>query len=322
MAALQVQKLDLVQLHWWDYSIPGMVDTAKVLMDLRGKGLITSIGTTNMSTEALALIVDAGVPVVCNQVDEYNSFSQFSLSAIYSFCLSLHFNFLSFDLQHNLFHIFYFQVQFSLLDQRPRELMLKYCKARNIKLLTYGTLAGGLLSDRYSQKKGLFGKYTRPDLNTSSLQMYWRIVKEAGGEEHWHRVLSILAEISGTHGVSIPAVALRWAMQQGPVHPIVGLRNSNHLHENLTALTFSLTPAEMEKIEAVLAQSPGPQGDCYEMERGNWDHLTPLSTNVLRAPVNCSCELGHQWASQNHSVVFHLDVWFTFVSVATAFCVA
>jgi len=55
-----------------------MVDTAKVLMDLRGKGLITSIGTTNMSTEALALIVDAGVPVVCNQVDEYNSFSQFS----------------------------------------------------------------------------------------------------------------------------------------------------------------------------------------------------------------------------------------------------
>lgn len=78
MAALQVQKLDLVQLHWWDYSIPGMVDTAKVLMDLRGKGLITSIGTTNMSTEALALIVDAGVPVVCNQVDEYNSFCQFS----------------------------------------------------------------------------------------------------------------------------------------------------------------------------------------------------------------------------------------------------
>jgi aryl-alcohol dehydrogenase-like predicted oxidoreductase len=147
--------------------------------------------------------------------------------------------------------------------------MLKYCKARNIKLLTYGTLAGGLLSDRYSQKKGLFGKYTRPDLNTSSLQMYWRIVKEAGGEEHWHQVLSILGEISGTRGVSIPAVALRWAMQQGPVHPIVGLRNSNHLHENLTALTFSLTPAEMEKIEAVLAQSPGPQGDCYEMERGN-----------------------------------------------------
>jgi len=97
--------------------------------------------------------------------------------------------------------------------------MLKYCKARNIKLLTYGTLAGGLLSDRYTQKKGLFGKYTRPDLNTSSLQMYWRIVKEAGGEEHWHQVLSILAEISGTHGVSIPAVALTVGYATGACSP-------------------------------------------------------------------------------------------------------
>ena len=68
MAALRVPKLDLVQMHWWDYEIPGMVDVAKSLADLREKGLITSIGTTNMSTEALARIVDTGVPVVCNQV--------------------------------------------------------------------------------------------------------------------------------------------------------------------------------------------------------------------------------------------------------------
>ena len=68
MAALRTPKLDLVQLHWWDYEIPGMVNVAKSLADLREKGLIASIGTTNMSTEALAQIVDAGVPIVCNQV--------------------------------------------------------------------------------------------------------------------------------------------------------------------------------------------------------------------------------------------------------------
>lgn len=68
MAALRVPKLDLVQMHWWDYDMPGMVDVAKSLADLREKGLITSIGVTNMSTDALAQISDAGVPVVCNQV--------------------------------------------------------------------------------------------------------------------------------------------------------------------------------------------------------------------------------------------------------------
>lgn len=229
IAALRVPKLDLVQMHWWDYDMPGMVDVAKSLAELREKGLITSIGVTNMSTEALSQIIDAGVPVVCNQV------------------------------------------QFSLLDQRPRMAMLKYCKERDIKLFTYGTLAGGLLSNRYLEegKKGLFGKvnYTTPDLNTSSLKMYWRVVREAGGEGHWRKLLSTLGEIAASKEVSIASVALRWAMQQGPVHPIVGLRNSTHLDDNLTALSFSLEPAEMDKIEEVLRTSQGPRGDCYEMER-------------------------------------------------------
>lgn len=42
---LQVAQLDLVQLHWWDYNIPGMVDTAKALADLQAKGLIKQVRT-------------------------------------------------------------------------------------------------------------------------------------------------------------------------------------------------------------------------------------------------------------------------------------
>lgn len=68
MAALRVEALDCVQLHWWDYAIPGMVDAALCLADLKAKGLIRAVGVTNMDVEALARIVDAGVPVVSNQV--------------------------------------------------------------------------------------------------------------------------------------------------------------------------------------------------------------------------------------------------------------
>lgn len=51
------------------------------------------------------------------------------------------------------------QVQFSLLDRRPLNGMLQYCQANGIKLFTYGSVAGGLLSDKYVEepKKGLFG---------------------------------------------------------------------------------------------------------------------------------------------------------------------
>lgn len=52
------------------------------------------------------------------------------------------------------------QVQFSLLDRRPLNGMVQYCAPKGIKLLTYGSLAGGLLSDRYVEepKAGLFGE--------------------------------------------------------------------------------------------------------------------------------------------------------------------
>ena len=40
------------------------------------------------------------------------------------------------------------QVQFSLLDRRPLNGMVQYCQQHGIKLFTYGSVAGGLLSDK------------------------------------------------------------------------------------------------------------------------------------------------------------------------------
>lgn len=55
------------------------------------------------------------------------------------------------------------QVQFSLLDRRPLHGMLQYCQPRGIKLFTYGSVGGGLLSDKYvvQPKQGLFGEAPR-----------------------------------------------------------------------------------------------------------------------------------------------------------------
>ena len=41
------------------------------------------------------------------------------------------------------------QVQYSLLDRRAENYMIPYCKDQSIKLLPYGTVAGGFLSERY-----------------------------------------------------------------------------------------------------------------------------------------------------------------------------
>lgn len=65
---LGVERLDLVQFHWWDYAVPGYVQALHWLKDLQAAGKVALIGTTNFDTARLREIVDSGVPVASNQL--------------------------------------------------------------------------------------------------------------------------------------------------------------------------------------------------------------------------------------------------------------
>jgi aryl-alcohol dehydrogenase-like predicted oxidoreductase len=68
LARLGVDRLDLVQLHWWDYDVPGYVDAAAWLDELRRAGKIRYLGLTNFDRPRLEEIIGAGIPVVSHQV--------------------------------------------------------------------------------------------------------------------------------------------------------------------------------------------------------------------------------------------------------------
>ena len=65
---LKVERLDLLQFFWWDFSIPGAVETALVLRELKDQGKIAHLGVTNFNVTQLTQLVDAGVPFLTNQV--------------------------------------------------------------------------------------------------------------------------------------------------------------------------------------------------------------------------------------------------------------
>ena len=67
--------LDLVQFHWWDYDVPGYVETANDLLKLKEKGKIRNIAVTNFDTKHLSEIVDAGIPIVSCQ-NQYSVFDR------------------------------------------------------------------------------------------------------------------------------------------------------------------------------------------------------------------------------------------------------
>lgn len=65
---LGVERLDLVQFHWWDYDIPGAVQGMLHLHDLQRAGKIHHLGATNFDTAHITAMLDAGVPLVSHQV--------------------------------------------------------------------------------------------------------------------------------------------------------------------------------------------------------------------------------------------------------------
>jgi aryl-alcohol dehydrogenase-like predicted oxidoreductase len=82
---LGVEQLDLVQFAWWDYNIPGYVDCAVWLNELKSAGKIRNVGVTNFDVPTLSEIVDAGVPVVSQQV-QYSLLDHRPENGLVEFC--------------------------------------------------------------------------------------------------------------------------------------------------------------------------------------------------------------------------------------------
>jgi aryl-alcohol dehydrogenase-like predicted oxidoreductase len=68
LTRLGVDQLDAVQFHWWDYSIPGYVETALELQRLQQSGKIARVSVTNWDVARLSELVAAGVRIATHQV--------------------------------------------------------------------------------------------------------------------------------------------------------------------------------------------------------------------------------------------------------------
>ena len=65
---MDIDRLDLLQFHWWEYQDESYLDALSHLSDLRDEGKIRHVALTNFDTEHLRLITDQGIRVVSNQV--------------------------------------------------------------------------------------------------------------------------------------------------------------------------------------------------------------------------------------------------------------
>ncbi|MFQ5524967.1 MAG: aldo/keto reductase [Thermoanaerobaculia bacterium] len=157
------------------------------------------------------------------------------------------------------------QVCFSLLDRRAARGMAELCRERGIGILAYGTLAGGLLTERWMGRP-------EPDIQTLatwSQMKYKRFLEAAGGWEKLQGVLGATASVAERLGVSMANVACRWILENSAVAGIiVGARlgESEHIEENLRLFDFALderSRAQIDEALDALEEIPGDCGDEY-----------------------------------------------------------
>jgi aryl-alcohol dehydrogenase-like predicted oxidoreductase len=224
---MDVDRLDLLQFHWWDYGDANYLEALRYLAELRDEGKIRHLALTNFDTEHLNIIVEHGIRIVSNQV------------------------------------------QYSLIDRRPEVQMSQFCQAHDIQLLTYGTVGGGLLSERYLGQP----EPTRGVLTTASLRKYKQMVDTWGGWGLFQELLSALKHVADKHRVSIANIAVRYILDRPAVAGvIVGTRLgvAEHREDNTRSFDVSLDAEDHTQIEAILAKSRDLYqliGDCGDEYR-------------------------------------------------------
>jgi aryl-alcohol dehydrogenase-like predicted oxidoreductase/enamine deaminase RidA (YjgF/YER057c/UK114 family) len=158
------------------------------------------------------------------------------------------------------------QVCFSLLDRRPEQRMLAFCQERGVKLLCYGTLAGGFLTERWLGKP-------EPDwerLETWSQMKYGRFIQAAGGWRAFQGMVEAAATVAKRHGVSIANVATRYVVEQpGVAAIIIGARlgEREHIADTLRVFTFALDGRDRADLGAACAGLLPIPGDCGDEYR-------------------------------------------------------
>lgn len=161
------------------------------------------------------------------------------------------------------------QVQYSIVDTRPEIKMASFCQKHDVKLLTYGTLLGGFLSEKYLAKP----EPTRSDLVTLSLQKYKQMIDVWGGWSLFQDLLVILDEIAKKYHVSIANVATRYILDKPAVAGvIIGARLgiSEHRSENMRVFGLQLGKEDNDAIKSVTSRSQdlfARIGDCGDEYR-------------------------------------------------------
>ena len=147
------------------------------------------------------------------------------------------------------------QYGWNMFDRRMQAELFPYCAAQQIGVMAYGSLAYGMLSGTFHagmqfeesdwrSKGGMLG-----NLN---------LFRSLFGPEHFSRNLAAVDDLKGLaakYDKTLPQFALRWTLSNPVIGTaLVGFREPAEVTENLGALGWTISAADMAEVDAVLGR--------------------------------------------------------------------
>ncbi len=136
------------------------------------------------------------------------------------------------------------QINYSLLARDAELELVPAGLDQRVGIMAWSPLQFGLLSGKFRR-----GQAKPSESRLNSLEAPGKV-----DDERLYRIVDALADVATARGVSIPQVALNWVMRKPGVDTVIlGARNEQQLRDNLAAASWSLTDAEVEKLDDVSA---------------------------------------------------------------------
>jgi aryl-alcohol dehydrogenase-like predicted oxidoreductase len=144
------------------------------------------------------------------------------------------------------------QSEYSLLTRGAEKDVLPLCKELKISFVPFSPLARGLMTNTLNLEQ-LGEKDFRKNLP-----------RYQGEHAQNNMQLSeAFAAFAATKGCTAAQLAIAWVLAQGPhIIPIPGTKRRKYLQDNAGSVDVTLTPADFQAIEALLAKYPNV-GDRY-----------------------------------------------------------
>jgi aryl-alcohol dehydrogenase-like predicted oxidoreductase len=134
------------------------------------------------------------------------------------------------------------QLCYNLLWRFPEREIIPYCREHRIAVVTYSSIAQGVLTGKFGRDPHLGAKDQRARTVHFEPEVW----------PHVYAAVEQLKQVAQTAGRTLPHLAIRWVLRQpGITTVVVGARRSEQVEENVQALAGEIPAAVFDEMTAI-----------------------------------------------------------------------